>query len=160
MTKEALHQKYRQIRLIMAPRIIEQDSIIICRKLFREVDWSKIKKVCSYDPILDLKEVDIKPLLEYIEYKYPDIKIKLLPQRKNQKTPKTKFDLILVPCLAFDKDNYRLGWGGGFYDKFLANQPQALKIGLCFTNGMVKKGLPHEPHDIPLDKIITEELPK
>jgi 5-formyltetrahydrofolate cyclo-ligase len=67
-----------------------------------------------------------------------------------------KFDLILVPCLAFDKDNYRLGWGGGFYDRFLAAQPKALKIGLCYQNGFVKEGLTHQPHDIPLDKIITE----
>lgn len=139
-----------------APRNVEQDSLIICRKIFREVDWSKIKKICSYDPISELKEVDAKPLLEAVEYKYPDIKIKTLPQKKSAKIPKTKFDLILVPCLAYDKDNYRLGWGGGFYDKFLAVQPQALKIGLCFYGGYVKNGLPHEPHDISLDKVITE----
>lgn len=157
MTKAELREKYRQIRLMMAPRVIEEDSITICRKIFREVDWSAIKKVCFYDPITELKEVDVKPLLEAVGYKYPDIKIKMLKQSKNQSILKTKFDLILVPCLAFDKDNYRLGWGGGFYDKFLAQQPKALKIGLCFYNGFVKNGMPHDSHDVPLDKIINEE---
>lgn len=142
---------------MISPRNVEEDSILVCRKIFREVDWSKIRKICSYEPIGELKEVDVKPLLEAVKYKYPDIKIKLLSQKKNSKIPKTKFDLILVPCLAFDKDNYRLGWGGGFYDKFLTGQPHALKIGLCFYSGLVKKGLPHQTHDIPLDKIVTEE---
>jgi 5-formyltetrahydrofolate cyclo-ligase len=154
--KQFLREKFKKIRLIMAPRIIDEDSIIICRKIFRDVDWNKVKRVCSYSPIAELKEVDVKPLLEAVEYKYPDIKIRLLSQKKNLKIPKTKFDLILVPCLAFDNNNYRLGWGGGFYDRFLAKQPQALKIGLCFYNGYVKNGLPHEPHDIALDKIVTE----
>lgn len=139
-----------------APRAVEEDSILICRKVFHEVDWSRIKKICSYIPIGELKEVDVRPLLEAVEYKSPDIKIKTLSQKKNAKIPKTKFDMILVPCLAFDKDNYRLGWGGGFYDRFLAGQPQALKIGLCFYSGLAKSGLPREPHDIPLDKVVTE----
>lgn len=140
----------------MSPRTVEEDSIIICRKIFQQVGWSTIKRICSYDPIAGLKEVDVRPLLETIEYKYPDTKIKILKKSRKQTLLKTKFDLILVPCLAFDKENYRLGWGSGFYDKFLATQPQALKIGLCFYSGFVKKGLPREPHDIPLDKVITE----
>lgn len=156
MAKEQLRKKYKAIRLLTSSRNVEEDSIIICRKIFREIDWSKIKRICSYDPIAELKEVDVKPLTETIEYKYPDIKIKMLSQKKNQRIPKTKFNLILVPCLAFDKENHRLGFGGGFYDKFLAGQPQALKIGLCFYSGFVKKDLPHEPHDIPLDKVVTE----
>lgn len=156
MTKQALRKKYKGIRLDTAPDVLEQDSLIICRKIFYEIDWNITKKICSYDPIAGLKEVDIKPLLQAVKYKYPNIRIRMLKQSKKQNIPKTKFDLILVPCLAFDKNNYRLGWGGGFYDKFLDAQPQALKIGLCFNNGLAKGGLPHEPHDIPLDRVVTE----
>jgi 5-formyltetrahydrofolate cyclo-ligase len=155
--KQRLRDRYKQIRLVTSPRNLEQDSIIICRKIFQEVDWATIKKVCSYNQIAELKEVDVKPLLEAVEYKYPNIKVKLLRQSKKQAVPKTKYDLILVPCLAFDKRGYRLGWGGGFFDKFLAGQPQALKIGLCFYGGFIKGSIPKEPHDIALDKIITEE---
>jgi 5-formyltetrahydrofolate cyclo-ligase len=155
--KQRLREKYKAIRLLTSPRNVEEDSIMICRRAFREVDWDKIRKVCAYDPIAELKEVDIKPLLETINYKYPDIKIRVLKQSKKQAVSKTKFDLILVPCLAFDKNNHRLGWGGGFYDKFLAGQPQALKIGLSYQSGLVRKGLPIESHDVQLDMIVTED---
>jgi 5-formyltetrahydrofolate cyclo-ligase len=157
MTKQKLRQKYRQIRLMMDARLVEDSSLAICRRAFAEIDWSKTNRICSYDPITELNEVDIKPLLKSIGYKYPDIKIKILKQSKKATTPDTKFDLIFVPCLAFDNDNYRMGWGGGFYDRFLAGQPQALKVALCFANGFVKAGLPIEPHDVKLDIIITEE---
>jgi 5-formyltetrahydrofolate cyclo-ligase len=157
MTKQKLRQKYRQIRLMMDARLVEDSSLAICRRAFAEIDWSKTNRICSYDPITELNEVDIKPLLKTIGYKYPGIKIKVLGQSQKQPVPNAKFDLILIPCLAFDKNNYRLGWGGGFYDKFLAGQPQALKVGLCFVSGFVKAGLPIEPHDVKLDMIITEE---
>lgn len=139
----------------MGPQAVEDASLLICRKAFREVDWENIKTVCCYDPIAELKEVDVRPLLEAINYKYPQIKIKVLKQNKKQVAPKSKFNVIIVPCLAFDSNNYRLGWGGGFYDKFLAAQPNAQKIGVCFQSGFIKK-LPREPHDIPLDKVVTE----
>ena len=151
-----MRERYKKIRLLTSPRSVEEDSVLICRKVFREIDWSKVKKCCAYSPIDKLKEVGIRPLIETIAYKYPDIKITVLAPSKAQKVPRIKFDLIIVPMLAFDKDNYRLGFGGGFYDRFLARQPQALKIGVCFHNGFVKKGLSHEAHDVPLDKIITE----
>lgn len=66
-----------------------------------------------------------------------------------------QYDLIIVPIVGFDKDNYRLGLGGGWYDRFLADQPRAQTIGLAYTLCEVDI-LPHESHDISLDKIITE----
>jgi 5-formyltetrahydrofolate cyclo-ligase len=155
-TKEKLRTKYKAIRLGMGPRTIEEDSLTICRKLFREIDWGKVKTISVYEPIKDLNEVDILPFIEAVEYKYPKVKIRQLGKSKTQKIPKRKFDLIIVPCLAFDKQNYRLGWGGGFYDRFLAAQPQATAIGVCFQNGFVIRGLPNELHDFSLNKIITE----
>jgi 5,10-methenyltetrahydrofolate synthetase len=79
-----------------------------------------------------------------------------LARDKKSKPPTSKFDLIIIPCLAFDGDLCRLGWGGGWYDRFLAGQPEAMKIGLAYQNSLVEAGLPREAHDIPLDKIITE----
>lgn len=67
----------------------------------------------------------------------------------------TKYDVIIVPTLAFDAHNNRMGYGKGFYDRFLATQNQALKIGLCYSFNKVID-IPTEIHDIPLDAIITE----
>ena len=66
-----------------------------------------------------------------------------------------KYDIIFVPMLAGDRSNNRLGYGSGFYDKFLTTQPQALKIGLCYSKNIADK-IPAEPHDVKLDQIITE----
>ncbi len=66
------------------------------------------------------------------------------------------FDLIFVPTLGFDESRNRLGYGVGFYDRFLAAQPQAMKVGLCFELGKIGQ-IPSEPHDIPLNMVITEK---
>ncbi|MBP3667133.1 MAG: 5-formyltetrahydrofolate cyclo-ligase [Clostridia bacterium] len=67
--------------------------------------------------------------------------------------------LILVPALAFDAQGFRLGYGGGYYDKFLAALREAgipvLTVGLVFSICRTDK-LPREPHDLPVDLIIDE----
>jgi 5-formyltetrahydrofolate cyclo-ligase len=145
-----------KVRLNMSADEIATKSQAICRQLLKEVNWQNISTVSAYRPIAELNEVDISPLLGRLKSRYPQITVRLVSQAKDQELPPERFDLILVPTLAFDTDNYRLGWGGGFYDKFLAAQPQALKIGVGYRNGFCKEGLPCEPHDIPLDKIMTE----
>jgi len=64
-------------------------------------------------------------------------------------------DLILAPGTAFDRSGNRLGRGGGFYDSILAEYPAATTVGLCF-NDQLFASLPVEPHDRPVDWIITE----
>ena len=64
-------------------------------------------------------------------------------------------DILLIPMVGFDADGFRLGMGGGFYDRTLAGLA-ALTIGLCYTARRVAR-LPREPHDRPLDWIVTEE---
>lgn len=151
-----MRETYKNARLSVATVSADEKSLEICRKVFSTVDWSKVKRMCSYTPIQRLKEVNVVPLHDTVRYKFPEIDIELLKPDKDQALPATKFDLIIVPCLAFDKHNYRLGWGGGFYDRFLAGQPQALKVGVAYQNGFVKEDLPRQPHDIPMDTIVTE----
>jgi 5-formyltetrahydrofolate cyclo-ligase len=156
MRKEELRNKYRKTRLAMGRTDIEAKSRIISGKLLANIDWPSIKSLHTYKTITTLKEVDTNPIIRDVSGKWPQITVSVASSAKNDPLPTGKYELIIVPVLAFDKDNYRLGWGGGFYDKFLADQPQALKIGLCFQNGFVEQGLPREPHDIRLDRVITE----
>ena len=69
--------------------------------------------------------------------------------------PETDFtpDLIIVPALAVDKNNYRLGYGKGFYDKFLV-KAKAKKI-VCIPKKFVVETIYPNDFDIPVDKIIT-----
>ncbi|MBJ3777591.1 5-formyltetrahydrofolate cyclo-ligase [Acuticoccus mangrovi] len=64
-------------------------------------------------------------------------------------------DLLLVPLLAFTRDGGRLGYGAGHYDRWLAAHPEAKTVGLAYAAQEVE-ALPIEPHDQPLDAILTE----
>ena len=63
------------------------------------------------------------------------------------------YDIILVPGLVFSADGYRVGYGGGYYDFFLAHHPEALKVGVGFPFQLAEK-IPVEKHDVQLDKLI------
>ncbi|MDA7537730.1 5-formyltetrahydrofolate cyclo-ligase [Akkermansiaceae bacterium] len=64
-----------------------------------------------------------------------------------------EIDTIICPGLAFTKNGARLGQGGGFYDRFLAQVPQANIYGACFTEQVVPK-LPLDQHDLTVTRVI------
>ena len=61
--------------------------------------------------------------------------------------------LVLMPGVAFTKDGKRIGYGGGFYDKFLASEPNHPTVALCYPFQIVEQ-LPTEAHDIPVDCVL------
>jgi len=64
--------------------------------------------------------------------------------------------LLFVPCVGYGPGGYRLGYGGGFYDRTLAAlQPKPFTVGLGFTEGFLGD-LEPEPHDVPLDAILND----
>jgi 5-formyltetrahydrofolate cyclo-ligase len=65
---------------------------------------------------------------------------------------KRSIQLILVPALAFDQINHRLGYGEGFYDRFLKQTPQANTIGIGFKEQLITN-LPSDSWDVPLKKV-------
>lgn len=71
--------------------------------------------------------------------------------------PKEGLDLILVPAVAFDPSGYRIGYGAGYYDRFLGSLDKKIPaIGLAFELQLVDK-VPAEPTDLPVDYIVTED---
>ena len=66
-------------------------------------------------------------------------------------------DIAIIPGAVFDRSGYRLGYGGGYYDRFLVKKaPQAYRIGLAFSLQLVNR-IPALSHDAPLDMLITEK---
>jgi len=65
-----------------------------------------------------------------------------------------EIDLVIVPGVAFDAACNRLGMGAGYYDRLLAEMPRAVTIGVAFDEQVVDE-VPCEPHDLPLDAVIT-----
>jgi 5,10-methenyltetrahydrofolate synthetase len=65
-------------------------------------------------------------------------------------------DIILLPMVGFDRAGYRLGYGGGYYDRTLAhNSPMPVTIGIGFDFSRLDSIDP-QPHDIPMDFVVTE----
>ncbi len=65
--------------------------------------------------------------------------------------------LLFVPCVGYGPGGYRLGYGGGFYDRTLATvQPRPLTVGLGFSHGWLPDMVP-EPHDVALDAILNDK---
>lgn len=182
--KEALRQKIGRRRQHLDPKLVESWSQSIAERCLELVDWERVTSLHSYLPISDLHEVDTWPLLEHLRAKFPHI-VMAVPRVSDDQTmeavvvtaetrwrhhrwgmseptdgavlpPDFQFDVILVPVLAFDRYGHRLGYGGGFYDRFLADQPDALTIGLAYHLGYVKEGLPSDKRDIALKRIVTE----
>lgn len=135
----------------------EANTIFTYLSVNKEVDTIKIikraladnKKV--YIPLIDgntMKAVRLNSLNDIIEGKYS------IGTTKSTETL-THPDLSLVPGLSFDRDKNRLGYGGGYYDKFLDTN-KTLKIGL-FLAEFETTSIPVVPWDVALDYIITDK---
>ena len=68
-----------------------------------------------------------------------------------------EIDCMLVPLLAYDQDNYRVGYGKGYYDRYLANY-SGLKVALCFAKTIYNEIIPSDEYDIKMDLIIDENI--
>jgi 5-formyltetrahydrofolate cyclo-ligase len=97
---------------------------------------------------IDNPEKDLRP--GYCDIPEPDPDRAIL-------VPPEKIEIAVIPGSVFDIQGGRLGYGGGYYDRFLVNDaPRALRIGFAFELQLVDK-VPLEPHDQPLDILITEK---
>jgi 5-formyltetrahydrofolate cyclo-ligase len=68
----------------------------------------------------------------------------------------SEVDVVLVPALAFDRLGYRVGYGGGHYDRYLARLgPRAVRVGIAFHAQLVP-AVPHGVEDEPVDVLVTE----
>jgi 5,10-methenyltetrahydrofolate synthetase len=163
-TKSELRQTLRKIRLEMPDEYYQLTCAAIVKRLKDLVDWSAVETVHYFEPIHELLEVDISSLVTNLEDNYPDIQL-FAPRLiggvwqmvsiKNEPAP-ASFDVIIVPMLGFDPTTlHRIGYGGGYYDKFLVSQPKAKKIGVCFESGKTAS-IPVESDDVSLDIIVTE----
>jgi 5-formyltetrahydrofolate cyclo-ligase len=66
-----------------------------------------------------------------------------------------EIDCVVMPGVAFSEDGLRLGRGGGYYDATLKRMPRAFRVAVAFDAQLVPS-LPREPHDVPLDAVVTE----
>ena len=68
-------------------------------------------------------------------------------------------DIVILPLLAVDEQGNRLGYGGGYYDRYLRKHTKSLKVGYCFDFQVLKE-VPKEDGDEPLDVLVTDAFIK
>ena len=78
----------------------------------------------------------------------------LEPSTECELIPKEDVDFVLTPAVAYDRQGYRMGFGGGYYDRWLEHY-EGVKIGLC-RDKVLRDHVPVEPHDTHVDAVVTE----
>src|SRR5471032_743812 len=110
-SKPELRQALKKIRQGMSVEEVEAKSEAITKELIGDVDWAKIKNLHIYSGVPGWKEVGTKQIIDYVREQRPEIEIAIADISARQEVPEQQFSLIVVPCLGFDKELYRLGLG-------------------------------------------------
>lgn len=126
-------------------------SAQILEELLQILKNSGARSVLLYRAVKMWHEIDVSSLPDLL----PDIHFEVVESTKNTPFPERKFDVVVIPLLGFNKNGYRLGHGGGWYDKFLLTQPRALKIGVGREDTLVDFEV--EVHDVRMNSILTEK---
>ena len=181
MTKAALRQQYKQKRATLSEQEHHTLSQQLTDKLLASGLLQNCRYLHLYLPISRLREINTYLLADALRQQSPDMQLVLpvmdaeqgtlehlcwesstqfkanewaIPEpQTGQKILSQQLDIVIVPLLAYDIAGHRLGYGKGFYDRFLAQCPEAVKIGLSFFEP--EQAIPHEPHDIALDYCLS-----
>lgn len=182
MNKEELRRKFKDLRLGLDNEDIEKMSLEIANRSLQLPVWDH-KYYHIFLSIAEQKEVDTEFLLHILQGKDKDVIISksdfktgeminylltdqtvIKKNRWNIPEPvegieitNNKLDVVFVPLLAFDKKGHRIGYGKGFYDRFLAAcKPDIIKIGLSFFEPIEEIKEVFE-NDIPLNYCVTPD---
>lgn len=182
-SKSVYRKQFRELRNRMTTDE-EQAYNALLLEQFKQFMWTGLQWIHIFLPIRRLKEPDTLMLAEWLRANYPEITLVISRSDLDAGTmdhyvwekddllevnswgieePRSglsimahQLDAVLVPLLAYDRQGNRLGYGKGFYDRFLAGcRPDCLKIGLSFFEAV--DSLPAEPTDIPLDVCISSQ---
>lgn len=180
MIKKELRKIYIDKRKKCSIQEYNENSLLICNKISEYFINKNIKKVHLYLPILEKGEVNLWYLILLLLEKnitviIPKIKNKhqlqhhyyndqtylirnkfgILEPVNNVYNFGFNFDFVIIPLLIYDKKGYRVGYGKGYYDKFLAKcKKSTIKIGVSFENP-INSILDINNNDIKLNYCIT-----
>jgi 5-formyltetrahydrofolate cyclo-ligase len=121
------------------------------------IEWAWRQKKTVLAPLCrpEKRELESFPITTFDDVEPGYLGIREPKENLLKPFPKKQIDLVAVPAVAFDGRGYRIGYGGGYYDRFLAGM-NALKIGLAFSCQIIPK-MPANRYDLPVDGIITEK---
>ncbi len=160
MTKEELRKLYSAERKQLSASERASFNLKLAHHFFSSIDLSQIKVIHTYLPILKNNEPDTWTIIERIQREFPQIRISvprivndqifenfyfegphqlqtsawgIQEPKQGIKTPAAEIDMVLVPLLVIDRRGHRVGYGKGYYDRFLKTCNKDCKtIGLSF----------------------------
>lgn len=175
VNKQELRKSIRTRKRAMTEEEIVEKSKLLAEKFLSSTAYQNAKTIYGYLPYN--QEVRTVPMLEQAlrdgkkvavpkcygdEMKFLYLDDLALVEKGYAGIPEPIADepvaddetaLVLMPGLAFDPQGHRIGYGGGFYDKFLSREPNHPTLALCYDFQMLPK-LETEEHDIPVDYVI------
>lgn len=179
-TKKAIRELYISKRNELSDIQVQSKSREIIKNILQSKEYQNSETIHCYVSMLQNREVDTTELLldalgsgkSVVVPKMSDnhsldhIRMDSLKHMKTNKwgvsepvegefADLSELDLIIIPMVAGDRYRNRLGYGLGYYDRFL-NEVSAVKAGLLFKLQLHENKLTVEPHDVPLDILFTE----
>lgn len=177
--KQALRSEMKQKRSCLSADEVREYSQQIIAKLPQLYPVSKAKTIMAFLSIQN--EVDLLPFVNRMKeegrriilprvekdgnmvgVEFTDLQSCKtssfgIPEPVGEAVPADEIDVVLVPGLVYDGNGFRLGYGKGYYDRFLAKLPvETFKCGICYDFQIVDDVFPH-PQDISVHWIVTEK---
>ncbi|PNR98974.1 5-formyltetrahydrofolate cyclo-ligase [Petrotoga miotherma DSM 10691] len=176
MTKKEVREMILKKRLELDQEKYETYSQKIVEKLRNQIKKMEFDSIALYYPIN--KEVNVLSLIEELlktqkkvylpkvlgkQMKMGRVKSldRLIKSKFNIPEPiddefSSKIDLYIIPAIAYDFNGYRIGYGGGYYDRYFLQNPKTYLIGVVFNFQLIDS-VPIHPHDLQADLIMTEK---
>jgi 5-formyltetrahydrofolate cyclo-ligase len=184
MTKQELRKIYLEKRQALSEADYAQFTFKIYQNFFATIDLSFVKVLHSFLPITSKNEPDTWLIIDRIRREFPHVRISI-PKVNNKTgelenlyfeglhqlatnawgiqepkqgipTESEKIDMVLVPLLVFDEEGHRVGYGKGYYDRFLKTcSDKTQKIGISLFPPVQK--IPSEDYDVKLNGVITPD---
>lgn len=183
--KDTLRRLYRGRRSMISPELRRQKSQKICRRLEQEAFFQNARVIAFYSSLPE--EVDLSALAETAlrngkTIAFPKVEspgemsffcisdcgelradgafgTKEPPGSPERRISKEEMDLMLIPGICFDSRKNRIGFGGGYYDRYLMDAPNCTKVGICFSEQFLRDAsewIDAGEQDIRMDFIATD----
>lgn len=175
--KEEIRKQIKKLRSELTPNDIIHKSDIITRRIIHEDIYTKCNNILLYMPInnevdttmlfckaledgkniyypkvygKNMEFIHVKSFNEFIEGSYG------IKEPVSDEAANIDDGLIIMPGVAFDKHLNRIGYGGGYYDRYISAHNKLRKLAICFECQIVNE-VPSEAFDIKPEMIVTED---
>ena len=186
MTKNELRATYKAKRIALLPQERQGLDRQILDKL-KSLDFSGVSYLHIYLPIVKWNEYDTKPFIHWLRQHHPETHIvvsvsefeqgtlqhyiwreesvlenawgipELLVQPDTMRVAPKDIDMVIIPLLVCDLSGNRIGYGKGFYDRFLHGcRPDVQKIGISYF-APLRAPIPADEWDVPLQSLVTPD---